>query len=94
MSPDRAKTDLYVLTLVPGPSDWHFYGPLDGVPHRVLTDDEGRFRLSPLAPREWWLTAETPGHKSEMMMLDVTENSAEGIDFQLRDAEGPVEADY
>ncbi len=45
-------------------------------------------RLGPLPPREWWFTAETPGHKGEMTKLDLSKDSVEGVDFQLRDAGG------
>ncbi len=87
-----AKAEVMFITDFGGPSDWHFYGPLNGVPRRVLTDDEGRFRLGPLPPREWWFTAESPGHKGEMTKLDLSKDSVEGVEFQIRDAEGPVEA--
>ncbi len=69
------------------------YGPLHGVPRRVLTDGAGRFRLGPFAPREYWLTAETPGRRSQTRMVDLTADSVDAGDFLLRDSAFTLAAD-
>ncbi len=75
-----------------GPSS-PMFGPQHGVPRRVLTDGAGRFRLWPSAPREYWLTAETPGRRSQTRMVDLTVDSADAGDFLLRDSAFTLAAD-
>jgi hypothetical protein len=69
------------------------FGPLHGVPRRVLTDGAGRFRLGPFAPRQYWLTAETPGRRSETRMVDLTADSADAGDFLLFQSDRVLAAD-
>jgi hypothetical protein len=68
-------------------------GPMHGIPRRVLTDEIGRFRLGPCAAREYWLTAEIPGHRSATTMVDVTTGSVDAGDFLLAESEYTLAAE-
>ena len=86
------RAELTVIWDGQGPSA-PFYGPLDGVPRRVLTDEAGRFRLGPLTPHKCWLTAEIPGRRSLTVKVDLTEGSLDAGDFLLRDSDFTLAAD-
>jgi hypothetical protein len=68
-------------------------GPMRGVPRRALTDGNGRFRLGPFAPREYWLTAEMPGRRSRTTMVDLRADSVDAGDFLLWDSDQTIAAD-
>lgn len=90
LGPDDApvvNTEVTIITDNEGPGA-DFYSPLFGVPRRAVTDDLGRFRLGPLEPREYWIGAWTPGHRSPSTPADVTAESIDVGDLRLIPAEG------
>ena len=84
--PGVPRDEVTVVMDFEGPSA-PMFGPMHGVPRRVLTDGAGRFRLGLFAPREYWLTAETPGRRSQTTMVDLTADSVDAGDFLLWDSD-------
>ena len=88
IGPDNSPVANTEVTFVmnrgpPGPFGWR-----GGVPRRAVTDDVGLFRVGPLDPCEYWMSARTPGHRSKSKPVDVTAESIDAGDIKLVPVDG------
>jgi hypothetical protein len=57
---------------------------IEGVPRRVITDEYGAFKIYPIHPGHYWITASAPGFEpSPQATVHVKADSVEGIELVL-----------
>ena len=80
-----ASTEVTLTVFVEEPEGPAMPWPsIEGVPRRVITDEHGAFKIYPIGPGDYWITASAPGFEpNRQATVHIKADSVEGIEFVL-----------